>query len=591
MPRKPGPWANPRNGLAYCQGEASLGWGSSNRLQFGPTIPPEQPSIPYRSASYPTSLPSTPRSFSAAVHGSLLAVVPPAIEGLDGSVALSEDTPSLGPTTSSPAPAEHSITKSELPSFDSEQLDKTAKENVRPLIDLANDQESLNGLPTRVELYRPVPAFETTVMVPLAQHLSNMFVTKDLTDWGITVSSPTGSFISTSYHVHGMIILRSPALRQLMREEHASGRRENVIHITSPDRYMQPPMFEAALRHLYDDTLLIKADIEEHAAGYFGPLCPPQMIRDYQFDCALSYNLAGVVLGMAAVRDRGRALIAEVLDWDILELAMSQTLSLAKPGMNVTVPPPRSTLTSTSHASSVADLPIPTFSKSPPPHSQHQALSFPNGATSKHHNTTIGEIVGGAIKQSIYNFIAKNLNLASFEIDTAPPKFLQSYLPAIREYSSSSRPAFNPALASTRFGNMPLPYEQLPSLYPQMPSTPANPENTAVSAILLNVSCDELHQFFENIKALLSSRRPSAINGLPQLRGFAETIVNAREQRRKNVVDSKTVSNEERARKQPLWNVAGWQESIQSDENADNLTGWKLARTWTGFEKSDKNSV
>ncbi len=423
-----------------------------------------------------------------------------------------------------------------------------------------------------VDDYRPPPPEpEETTTMTITEHLSRLFITKEWVDWSIEVSSPVSGYSPVSYHAHGMVLARVATLRQKMRQQLLSNGMDRVI-VLSPDRYIQPPAFEAALRYLYTEDLMNKSEVEQNLI--IGGRDDRRLSQEYQLDCALSYWMAGAVLGLQAVADQGKKLVNELMHWDIIEIALQQALALGERSVRVAAE-----LFNT--APSTPESSAPTSAASPwksigSPSTDQYTSTLSAGLSPTYQYPEINEAMGRSLKRIIYDFMSARLEISTFEVENPPTTILKSFLPETREYSISSRYVPNPALSTIRFGALPLADEEsLPE-----PAQPVKPRTAGhiTSAVLLNLSFADIYdlcQTFKEHQITIEQNDEGA-----KLSDWIHQVIAERESRRRKVLGSKTVSNQERLSKEHMWNVVGWEEHVEASEA---VGGWELRRTWKGF--------
>lgn len=436
---------------------------------------------------------------------------------------------------------------------------------------MRSPRSSVRSVPSE---YWPLPHDHEEPLEPtLLTHLTSLFTTKEWADWSIEVSSPVADRDHVGYLAHGMLIARSPTLQQEMRRHLLSHRMERVI-IISPDRYIQSQAFEAVLRYMYTERLLTKTEVEQIStiSGHENE----KSTREYRLDVVLSYWMAGLILGLRLVVRQAVKLVREIMGWDVLELTFYQALKLGectfKPTAELSNTHPGrrggSTADSASAASPVVVLPSP-FSPSP------DIIPTANSdATSSYRYPAINAMMSKRLKGIVYEFISQRVDLSRFETEESSNTILKSYLPETREYSNSSSYKSNPALAAIRFGSMPLAEEDITQAK-DLPATLRNSEH-ATSAILLNLRYVDLCEFCLVLKEVVRVQ-PTA----GSLHEWIQQVIAEREKRRRKVLNSKTVSNQERLSKEHTWDVVGWEEYIETTD--DLVVGWELRRKWTGF--------
>ena len=443
------------------------------------------------------------------------------------------------------------------------------------------------------------PGLEEHSLPPLSMHLNGLFTTKEWVDWSIEVSSPDPSLHPVGYMAHGVLMARSPTLRQGMSRHLLSNRMDHVI-VLSPDRYIQPPAFEAALRYLYTESLLTKHEVEEIVSNIGEG--SDRLTREYHLDIALSYWMAGLILGLRLVTQQAVKLVHEVVDWDILEFTLQQALVLGERTLNVTAElsnskgfTPGSSSAGSAFEISPQRMPRNPFSAS----SNYFGPSEYQDATPNYHYSAVNAIMSKKMKRIVLEFLSQHIDPSTFEIEDQPNTILKSYLPETREYSTSSRYRANPALAAIRFGALPLAEDE--TVPARQSAMPRSSEHIA-SAILLSLEHADLRELClllkqhtlaiatteGTLRAHSSGNRTDDIAGSTpdrivhhldwNLYGWIQKVVAERENRRRKVLKSRTVSNQERLFKQPLWEVVGFEEYVDGTDE-----GWELGRSWKGF--------
>jgi hypothetical protein len=445
-------------------------------------------------------------------------------------------------------------------------------ENGNPANGHAHNRRSIvHSVPSE---YLPSPHdHEEPVEPTLLTHLTSLLATKEWADWSIEVSSPVTGHDHVGYLAHGMLIARSPTLRQEMRRHLLSHRMERVI-IISPDRYIQPQAFEAVLRYLYTERLLTKPEVEQTFT--IGGQENERLTREYRHDLVLSYWMAGLILGLRLVVRQAVKLLREIMGWDVLELTFHQALKLGECTFKTTAElsnthsgtPGGSTADSASAASPVDIL------RSPFSPSSDFIPTAMSDATSSYRYPAVNAMMSQKLKSIVYEFISQRLDVSRFEKEEPSTTILKSYLPETREYSNSSSYKSNPALAAIRFGSMPLAEEGITPA--KDPSATLRNSGHATSAILLNLRYVDLYEFCLVLKKAVRVQ-PTA----GSLHEWIQQVIAEREKRRRKVLNSKTVSNQERLSKEHTWNVVGWEEYIEGTD--DLIVGWELRRKWTGF--------
>jgi hypothetical protein len=415
---------------------------------------------------------------------------------------------------------------------------------------------------------------EENAVPTVSEQLTRLSATREFADWSIEVSGPFPHPEPIGYLAHGMIMARSPTLRQEMRRKMHSHRMERIV-VISPDWPIQPQGFEAVLRYLYTENLLTKQEVEQMFR--IGGPENGMLTGGYQHHVVLSYWMAGLILGLPLVTHRAVQLVQETMDWGILELAFQQALILEERALNptanlLTTQPntPGSSRAGTASAASAQNILRSPFSPSP----DYFVPTANLDATSDYRYPTINAMMSKKIKEIVFEFISQHVEISSFEADDPSDTILKSYLPETREYSNSSRYKSNPALAAIRFGNMPLAEEEMPPA--RAPSAISRSAAQVTFAILLNLKFTDLYDFCLVLK---NTTGEQAADG--SLCDWVQRIIAEREKRRRKVLNSKTVSSQERLSKEQAWHVVGCEEYVEATD--DSFALWEIRQKFTGF--------
>ena len=308
----------------------------------------------------------------------------------------------------------------------------------------------------------------------------------------------------------------------------------NPVIILSPPRYIQPPAFEAALKYLYNDVILTPAECARY--------CPPDEssasygYKSYRLEFCFSYWLSGYILGLKNVMAAGLELLRDFMDWETAELFIKASLDVMQ-------------TPSFQSYSSPINGPTYSLSSSADPASP---LSSRQMTTASRANGDLGidpfdlEFVKDFAFAMAHGKL--EVDLKNFKLDTTPSLILQSYLPDVQQRTKP----IQSALASITFGSLPT--------TPASNSTPSSRSSQpvlftsyadvdeqifsgsekALSAILLNVSFEVLHELFDALMYYIGNYRDHQVYRLDEddvMRIFT-MAVEERESRRKSVADS-----------------------------------------------------
>ncbi|KIW32704.1 uncharacterized protein PV07_04232 [Cladophialophora immunda] len=353
----------------------------------------------------------------------------------------------------------------------------------------------------------------------LQEHLLLLNATKEGVDILLQVN-PTDAQPFVSYS-HSVVLFRSLRLRRLVtRQQQANNNYPSNVISLYPARPIMAHAFEAALRFLYSDTVLGKDFfVQPHPGADF------QAVRVHNLEYLLSYWVSGIELGLEPVSICAERLLANYLDWDVLEITYRAAMELA------------------------------------------------NSPMSSHGKNMIGSdylVASSSIIKLILQFLATHIDIKNYKLDSTSTT--STIIPSRLPQLDDGRPKHNPALASMVFGSMPSSADMSPSSPQSEILPPASTfKDTVASNILLNVDFENLNVFNNFIQA-------------PTIRDAATTklmadVVTEREARRQKMYASR-ISNKDRMANSAAWEAVGLKESITE--------GNVLTRERVGFLVSSK---
>ncbi|OQU95266.1 hypothetical protein CLAIMM_01498 [Cladophialophora immunda] len=333
----------------------------------------------------------------------------------------------------------------------------------------------------------------------LQEHLLLLNATKEGVDILLQVN-PTDAQPFVSYS-HSVVLFRSLRLRRLVtRQQQANNNYpSNVIS-------------------LYPARPIMLTPLKLHCAS-------STQTQVHNLEYLLSYWVSGIELGLEPVSICAERLLANYLDWDVLEITYRAAMELA------------------------------------------------NSPMSSHGKNMIGSdylVASSSIIKLILQFLATHIDIKNYKLDSTSTT--STIIPSRLPQLDDGRPKHNPALASMVFGSMPSSADMSPSSPQSEILPPASTfKDTVASNILLNVDFENLNVFNNFIQA-------------PTIRDAATTklmadVVTEREARRQKMYASR-ISNKDRMANSAAWEAVGLKESITE--------GNVLTRERVGFLVSSK---
>ena len=345
---------------------------------------------------------------------------------------------------------------------------------------------------------------------PISAHILQLAATKEWADWTVQVNSPISAVQPFFTYAHGLMLSRSKRMRSLMARQQETSYNNYLISLF-PKRPIVPHAFEAALRFVYSDTVLSSPG-----------LLPPKAdtaAKAHALDYVISYWISGIELGLEPVASRALDLLQQLMDWDILELAVreSATFHFAVSGL-----------------------------------SKDQTLA----------NDYF--MAGKAILHTVASFMAARMNITTFKLDTVTsPTVIPHRLPLLDD-----RPKTNPVLSSMVFGSMPSSTSSPSSPHSELapPSSSSSPFDTAASIILLNIPYNDLCLFHSRL---------NKVHG-PKGNRIIAQLVEERESRREKLACDRRYPNKQRMTNSALWDIVGWREFVEDDELRRERVGFLI---------------
>jgi hypothetical protein len=402
----------------------------------------------------------------------------------------------------------------------------------------------------------------------LLNYIESQFDRPDYSDYTLELQHADGAFKGV-WHVHGLLIARSPTLKALIDLASSDGRTEKKLRIESSDRFLSLEAFARAIQRLYGLSLLPSQEII--ASGYpssrsyrttDGQFLDVQAIRK-RMEFALAYAAAGRLLRITEVARRGVEAAGRAITWETLEMtldfAMDGGLSVEWTSGDIksstSASSPASSRRSVSAEGSQTGSASASSLGSPQDTPETLPLS-PSGGT-------YAPYADGLLQQ-VVNFIEREFP-ANFVLDSSAPQF--SYHPRL-PMEINVKPPTNPRLSSMKFGDNPTEDDIRRS----------NLSTTVLSSTLLSVP-------FPLLKHILESTKLGGPDGWASAtlrQKIARDVIDERERRRREIRGQTSMPREERSTNSKAWENVGWEESVVI-EYSGQAGGVELKRRWRGF--------
>ncbi|KAH0548570.1 hypothetical protein GP486_007886 [Trichoglossum hirsutum] len=406
----------------------------------------------------------------------------------------------------------------------------------------------------------------------LLNYIESQFDRPDFSDYTLELQHADGTFRET-WHVHGILIARSPTLKAVMGNAASSpdGGTEKTLKMETSDRFLSPEAFTKAIQRLYGLSLLPSQEIttlgppsSRSYRSMDGQFLDVQTIQK-QMKFALAYAAAGCLLRITEVARRGieaagRAIIWETLE-DALDFAMDGGLSAewtsgdAKSSTSVSSSSASSSRRSVSAEGSRAGSASASSLDSPRDTPETLSLGTSGGTYAPYADSLL---------QQVMNFIEREFPL-NFVLDSTAPQF--SNHPRL-PMEINVKPRTNPRLSSMKFGDNPTEDDIKRS----------NLSTTVLSSTLLSIP-------FPLLKHILESTKLGGLDGWASAtlrQKVARDVIDERERRRREARGQTNISKEERSTNSKTWENVGWEESVVI-EYSGQAGGVELKRRWKGF--------
>ncbi|KAL2012723.1 hypothetical protein VTN00DRAFT_248 [Thermoascus crustaceus] len=272
-------------------------------------------------------------------HGHFTPAESPAYTGEEE--ALGHDVPEVGDSAAAPAVVEETklepVPDQSHNSLTSEasESSSTSSEEAKEVTNQAENPSRESASPVATEQkYKPLlDVVGVKELEPLSVFLLGAFEREEFTDSRIVLTSSKNLFYPITFHVHKLIMARSPFLASLLKKNE-SPQRNSAINAVAGENFCLARAFEAALQTLYGLPLLDKDQLQRltlAALGYAegSVAMDPVANKEANVDFALCYAVSGAFLGNFDVVRTGIKLAIDLIDWDTAELCLHFGLSVA----------------------------------------------------------------------------------------------------------------------------------------------------------------------------------------------------------------------------------------------------------------------
>ena len=325
---------------------------------------------------------------------------------------------------------------------------------------------------------------------------------------------------------HGLIFARSPTLKEIMSKQVQGDEYGRTLLLESDSPFLRSDGFWMAVQRLYGGPLLEASVLasHEHQSSAHPSTAAEHGTPEGQFDFALGYASAGIILQIPPVTARGLEFATRLIGWTTVQKALDFYLE--------------------------------------------------GGLETQWGNQNGHGPNSNILMHSTTSFLITNFP-ADFKLDTTVVD--ATYKPRLPIIDERSTPGHNPRLSLIKFGD-----------HPSQETTAISPSsNNAItvilSKILLKLPFQLLKYVLESSRLGNASGSGWATATLRQ--EIMHAIISEREKRRVKVLSS-NVLNHDRKIRSAEWEVVGWQESVlELDGNEGTPT---LQRNWVGFLASEQ---
>jgi hypothetical protein len=397
-----------------------------------------------------------------------------------------------------------------------------------------------------------------------SEYIEGQFDSPQYSDYALEFQHTDDRFKRT-FHVHGVLIARSPTLKALMDLAPPQGGTEKNLRIETSDHFLTLDAFTRALQRLYGLSLLpiqkVVVSGDPSSRSYRttdGHSLDAQTIQK-QMAYALAYAAAGCLLRITTVARRGVETASLAIAWETLEKALDFAI---EGGLSVEWTSGSSTSVSSAsprRSVSAEGSRVGSASASSLDSPQEISEALPLGPSGGTYSPYADHLLQQALAFIVEEFPA------NFVLDTTAPQF--TYHPRL-PMDVNLKPAINPLLSSMKFGDNPTEDDIKRS----------NLSTTVLSSTLLSLP-------FPLLKHILESTRLGRLDGWASAtlrQKVARDVVDERERRRREIHGRTNISKEERAANGKAWENVGWEESVVIEYSGQS-SGVELKRRWKGF--------
>lgn len=356
----------------------------------------------------------------------------------------------------------------------------------------------------------------------LVQYLQSQFGEPGIADFTVELRYSDDRSQPVRIPGHGLIFARSPTLKELISKQHQGDEYGRTLLLESDNRFLRSDGFWMAVQRLYGGPLLEASVLASH--DHQSSAHSEHGTPESQFDFALGYASAGIILQIPPVTSRGLDFASRLVGWSTAEKAIDFYL---EGGLE--------TQWGTQNG-----------------HGPNSNILI--------HNTT--------------SFLINNFPVG-FKLDTTVPDAThKSRLPHIDERPT---PGHNPRLSFIKFGDHPS---------QEISKSSSNAITIALSKILLKLPFQLLKYVLESSRLGNASGSGWASTTLRQ--EVMHAVVAERERRRLKVLSSNISNKERKTRSAEWEVVGWQESVFNGGSgNNEGGTLLAVQRTWVGFLASE----
>lgn len=390
----------------------------------------------------------------------------------------------------------------------------------------------------------------------LQAHLLSYFDNQEFADCILEMRHVNGRFETISIPAHRILLSRSPFLKSRL-EVTQEASSTNIVRVETGDRFLTIWAVSRVLHYLYG------AVIHDTFDGFalFGK---PFNNTTETVDGILATAAAGNLFQLSHIVEEAVRMVSEIVTWENVERILAFSIEggcdeewvrlndFNQKGRHTLEALAKNAGMDHNSTPGSPDITIPSMEKPNP--------------------------VYGAYAERLLNtalrFIIENFP-RNFVFDPSVPSSPSVLYPRLPEQTDdhqqqrSTRP--DPRLSSMRFGDYPSEDDDV-----QLQSTDSS--SAVLSQLLVSLP-------FPLVKRILESKDLGGMNPVApgSVEKIARSVIYEREQRRRKILKTSTVSYEDRLKKINDWEVVGWEEYVMKMNN-DREEFIRLERNWRGIQ-------